>query len=46
MQISATIITLDEEANLGRCLESLRGVADEVVVLDSGSKDRTEQIAR
>lgn len=46
MQISATIITLDEESNLGRCLASLRGVADEVVVLDSGSRDRTEQIAR
>lgn len=46
MQISATVITLDEEANLGRCLASLRGVADEVVVLDSGSRDRTEQIAR
>jgi len=44
--ISATIITLDEEANLGRCLASLRGVADEVVVVDSGSKDRTEAIAR
>lgn len=46
MKLSATIITLDEEANLGRCLASLRGVADEVVVLDSGSKDRTEAIAR
>ena len=46
VKISATIITLDEEANLGRCLESLRGVADEVVVLDSGSKDRTGEIAR
>jgi glycosyltransferase involved in cell wall biosynthesis len=46
VRISATIITLDEEANLGRCLASLRGVADEVVVLDSGSKDRTEAIAR
>ena len=46
MLISATIITLDEEANLGRCLASLRGVADEVVVADSGSKDRTEAIAR
>lgn len=46
MLISATIITLDEEVNLGRCLESLRGVADEVVVLDSGSKDRTGEIAR
>lgn len=40
------IITLDEERNLGRCLASLRGVADEVVVVDSGSTDRTEAIAR
>ncbi len=46
VRISATIITLDEEENLGRCLASLRGVADEVVVLDSGSKDATEVIAR
>lgn len=46
MRISAAIITLDEEQNLGRCLESLRGVADEVVVVDSGSKDGTERIAR
>ncbi len=46
MQISAAIITLDEEENLGRCLASLRGVADEVIVLDSGSTDGTERIAR
>ena len=46
MKISATIITLNEEENLGRCLASLRGVADEVIVLDSGSRDRTEAIAR
>jgi glycosyltransferase involved in cell wall biosynthesis len=46
VRISATIITRDEEENLGRCLASLRGVADEVVVLDSGSTDRTEAVAR
>jgi glycosyltransferase involved in cell wall biosynthesis len=46
VKISAAIITLDEERNLGRCLESLRGVADEVVVVDSGSTDGTERIAR
>ncbi len=46
MRISAVIITLDEERNLGRCLDSVRGVADEVVVLDSGSTDGTERIAR
>lgn len=42
--ISAVVITQDEERNIQRCLESLRGVADEVVVVDSGSTDRTEQI--
>jgi glycosyltransferase involved in cell wall biosynthesis len=44
--ISAVIITLNEERNLARCLESLRGVADDIVVVDSGSIDRTEEICR
>ena len=46
MSISAVIITLNEAHNLARCLASLEGVADEVVVVDSGSTDATEQIAR
>jgi len=46
VRISAVIITKDEETNLGRCLESLRGVADDLLVMDSGSTDRTEAIAR
>ncbi len=45
MKISATIITLNEERNLPRALESLTCV-DEVVVVDSGSTDRTLEIAR
>lgn len=46
MQLSAVIITFNEERNIGRCLDSLAGVADEVVVVDSFSNDRTEQICR
>ncbi|MFM8331387.1 MAG: glycosyltransferase family 2 protein [Candidatus Methylumidiphilus sp.] len=45
MCISALIITLNEEANLGNCLKSLQW-CDDVVVLDSFSMDTTESIAR
>lgn len=45
MRLSAVIITFNEEENLGRCLASLQGVADEVVIVDSLSTDRTKQIA-
>ena len=45
MQISAVIICLNEERNLGRALNSLNGIVDEVLVLDSGSTDRTRDIA-
>jgi len=43
--ISAIIITKNEEANIRACLESLTWV-DEIVVVDSGSSDRTEPICR
>lgn len=42
--LSVVIIALNEEANLPRCLESVRW-ADEVVLIDSGSTDRTREIA-
>lgn len=45
-RFSACIITLNEEENLPRALACVRGVADEIVVVDSGSKDRTLEIAR
>jgi len=44
--LSAVVITLNEERDIARCLESLHGVADEIVVVDSGSIDRTEEICR
>ncbi len=44
MKISATIITYNEQANIARAIESLR-CCDEVVVVDSGSNDRTTEIA-
>ena len=46
MKISFCIITLNEDQNLPRCLASCAGLADEIVVLDSGSSDATERIAR
>lgn len=45
-RISACLITLNEEHNLSRALASLAGVVDEIVVVDAGSTDRTEAIAR
>lgn len=45
MKVSALILTLDEERNIKRCLESLKGI-DDVVVLDSGSTDSTVEISR
>lgn len=42
--ISAVIITYNEERNIGRCLASLQGVVDEIIVIDSFSKDKTKEI--
>jgi glycosyltransferase involved in cell wall biosynthesis len=44
--LSACVITLNEEQNLPRVLRSVEGIADEVVVVDCGSSDRTQEIAR
>lgn len=46
LPLSVAIVTLNEEANLPRLLESVRGLAAEIVIVDSGSTDRTEALAR
>lgn len=46
LPLSVAIITLNEEHNLPRCLESVRGLGEEIVIVDSGSTDRTAEIAR
>ncbi len=46
MRISLITICRDEAENLDRCLESVRGVADELCVLDTGSTDDTIAVAR
>ncbi len=45
MTLSVAIVAMDEETNIGRTLASIRW-ADEVILVDSGSKDRTREIAR
>ncbi len=45
-RFSVCVITFNEEQDLPRALDSVRGVADEIVVVDCGSKDRTQEIAR
>jgi len=46
IRLSVVIIAMNEERDIGRCLESVRTVADDIVVVDSGSTDRTHQICR
>jgi len=46
MNLSVAIITYNEERNIERCLLSVQGLADEIVVVDSFSKDGTEEICK
>jgi glycosyltransferase involved in cell wall biosynthesis len=43
--LSAVIITYNEEANIARCIRSLKGISEQVLVVDSFSSDRTVEIA-
>ena len=44
VNISAVIIAFNEEKNIERCILSLKNVVDEIVVVDSFSKDKTKEI--
>ena len=45
IQLTAAIITFNEEKNIARCIESLLPVADEILIVDSFSKDKTKEIS-
>lgn len=45
-KISATILAFNEEKRISACLESLRDIADEIIVVDSFSTDRTVEICK
>lgn len=46
VKLSAIVLTFNEEAKVANCLESLTGIADEIVVVDSFSTDGTEAVCR
>jgi glycosyltransferase involved in cell wall biosynthesis len=46
MNISGLVIAFNEESNIGKCIDALFKVCDEVIVIDSLSKDRTVEIAK
>ena len=45
MTVSVCMIVKNEEAVLARCLDCLKGIADEIIIVDTGSTDRTKEIA-
>jgi len=44
MRLAVVVITLNEERNIGRCLSSVKDLADEIIVLDAFSTDKTKEI--
>ena len=45
ISVSLCMIVRDEEEVLGRCLESVKSTADEMIIVDTGSQDRTKEVA-
>jgi glycosyltransferase involved in cell wall biosynthesis len=46
IKISVVLAVRNEESNIGRCLESVKGIANEIVVVDEHSTDKTVEIAK
>jgi len=44
--LSVALVTFNEEENIGRCLESVRQIANEIIVVDGSSTDKTVEIAK
>ena len=44
--LSLCMIVRDEEKRLGRCLDSVKKLVDEIVIVDTGSKDKTIEVAK
>ncbi|HKC04965.1 MAG TPA: glycosyltransferase family 2 protein [Patescibacteria group bacterium] len=45
-KLSVVLATRNEEGNIGRCLESVKSIADEIIVIDENSIDKTREIAK
>ena len=45
-RLSVVLATRNEEENIGNCLESVKEIADEIIVMDENSTDRTAEVAR
>ncbi len=46
IKLSVVVITYNEEKNIGRCLESIKDISDDILIVDSYSMDKTEEICR
>lgn len=46
IKLSVVLATYNEEENIGLCLESIKEIADEVIIVDGSSQDKTVEIAK